>query len=98
MTRMTGRPELPVGCYVLERDRQGPPHDRKIPDAVRGAVLRRDNYACQKCQWSYSLLNPSDPRFLELHHRKQHVDRGENVEENLITLCNICHDRIHAKD
>jgi hypothetical protein len=42
MTRSTGRPDLPIGVYVLEQDRQSPAHDRKIPDPIRCAVLVRD--------------------------------------------------------
>ena len=33
-TKFTGRPELAVGSYVLEQDRQLPVHDRRIPDRV----------------------------------------------------------------
>lgn len=44
VTKNTGREDLPVGVYVLEEDRQAPPHDRKIPDPVRVAVLERDHF------------------------------------------------------
>ena len=96
-TKNTGRPDLPIGAYVLESLRQSPEHDRQIPDPVRGSVLRRDKYRCTKCGWSHADWNPSDPRHLELHHKKQHVDGGENTEENLTTLCTICHNQIHSK-
>jgi len=96
-TKTTGRPDLPVGVYVLSSDRQAPSHDRVIPDSVRKSVLKRDGYTCQKCSWKHDKWNPSDPRHLEAHHKKQHVHGGSNTEENLITLCNICHDRVHAK-
>ena len=32
VTRNTGRPDLEVGVYLLEADRQSPEHDRRIPD------------------------------------------------------------------
>ncbi|MGV8135322.1 MAG: HNH endonuclease [Mangrovibacterium sp.] len=96
-TRNTGRPDLPVGTYILESLRQSPEHDRKIPDAVRGSVLRRDHYKCTSCGWSHDDWNPSDPRHLELHHVKEHAKGGDNTENNLITLCTICHDSIHKK-
>lgn len=96
-TKNTGRPDLPVGSYILESLEQSPEHDRHIPDPVRGTVLRRDNYTCVQCRWNHDLWNPSDPRYLELHHIKEHVEGGENSEENLITLCNICHDNVHRK-
>jgi len=94
-THATGRPDLPIGSYVLESNRQSPAHDRKISDPVRRAVLVRDNYACTKCGWSQKQWNPADPRHLELHHVKAHVKGGANTADNLITLCNICHDDQH---
>lgn len=98
LTRNNGRPDLPVGTYLLEADRQAPKHDRKIPDSVRRAVLRRDEYMCVRCGWTRKLWNPDDARHLEAHHLERHVDGGKNVEDNLITVCNVCHDRIHADD
>lgn len=94
-TKTTGRPDLPVGVYVLEQDRQSPPHDRKIPDPVRSAVLRRDKYTCVRCKWNHDLWNRSDPRHLELHHKEHHVRGGKNIAENLITVCTVCHDDEH---
>jgi len=97
-TKSTGRPDLGVGVYVLQADRQSPEHDRNIPDDVRREVLRRDGYKCQSCGWSHDEWNPSDPRHLELHHIKHHVKGGENVKENLKTLCTVCHDKVHRKE
>ncbi len=95
VTKNTGRPDLDIGIYLLEADRQSPEHDRHIPDTVKRRVLRRDGYRCQKCGWTHEEWNRSDPRHLELHHVKPHVKGGENTEENLVTLCTICHDDIH---
>ena len=97
-TKSTGRPDLGIGVYVLQADRQSPEHDRHIPDDLRREVLRRDGYKCRECDWSHDEWNPSDPRHLELHHIKHHVKGGENVKENLKTLCTVCHDRIHARE
>jgi hypothetical protein len=95
-TKNSGRPDLPVGVYVLEDDRQAPPHDRSIPDPIRVKVLTRDGFKCTNCGWHRGLWNHDDPRkMLELHHLKQHKDQGENTVENLVTLCNVCHDDIH---
>lgn len=99
VTRSQGRDDLPIGVYVLEEDRQAPPHDRRIPDGVRVTVLTRDGFACRKCGWKHTDLSPSDPRkLLELHHRIHHASGGENSPENLVTLCNVHHDEIHARD
>jgi hypothetical protein len=96
VTKTTGMPDLPVGVYVLAEDRQAPEHDRVIPDHVRRAILLRDSYKCQDCGWHHEKWNPSDPRHLEAHHMKQHIKGGVNTEENLLTLCNVCHDKIHS--
>lgn len=97
VTKNTGHEELPVGVYVLEEDRQAYEHDRRIPDPVRVAVLKRDHFSCVNCGWDRSMLSPDDPRkMLELHHIKHHVDGGENTAENLETLCNVCHDQKHS--
>jgi len=96
VTRMTGRPDFKVGMYMLEQNRQSPPHDRKIPDPLRRKVLNRDKYRCVRCGWSHELYNRSDPRHLEPHHIRKHAKGGENVEENLITLCTVCHDEWHS--
>lgn len=97
-TRNSGRPELEVGAYLLEEDRQAEVHDRKIPDPVRVAVLERDHHACRNCGWSHARKTANDPRtFLELHHIEHHADGGENTLDNLITLCNVCHDDVHRR-
>ena len=98
MTKQSGMSDLPVGTYMLEMDRQSHVHDRKIPDDVRLKVLRRDKYTCQMtgCGWSIYEYNRADPRILELHHKHHHVKGGSNKAENLITLCNRCHDDLHA--
>ena len=98
VTKSTGRPDLPIGFYVLESAKQSLPHDRVIPDRTRRAVLRRDHYTCQACGWNRSQWNPDDPRHLEVHHREHHAMGGSNEEENLLTLCNICHDELHARE
>jgi len=97
-TKTTGRPDLGVGVYVLQADRQSPEHDRNIPDDVRREVLRRNGYRCWECKWSHDEWNPSDPRHLELHHIEHHVMGGKNVEGNLVTLCTVCHDKIHRRE
>jgi 5-methylcytosine-specific restriction endonuclease McrA len=84
--------------YVLEDDRQAEKHDRDISDPVRLAVLQRDSFSCVTCGWNRSMLSHDDPRkFLELHHKKHHVDKGENTVENLETLCNVHHDEVHRQ-
>lgn len=98
-TRSSGRPDLPVGVYLLEADRQAPEHDRRIPDFVRVAVLERDDFRCVVCGWRPKERVPgsTDPRtLLEPHHIRHHADGGSNDVENLVTLCNVHHDQLHA--
>lgn len=99
-TRSSGRPDLPGGVYVLEADRQAPTHDRKIPDPVRVAVLERDGFRCVVCGWHPGSRTPgvSDPRtLLEPHHIQHHAHGGLNELSNLVTLCNVHHDQLHAE-
>jgi len=97
VTKTSGRPDLPVGTYLLEADRQSPVHDRNIPDELRGIVLERDKYKCKKCGWTHAKWNRSDPRHLELHHIKPHARGGKTTKENLKTLCTVCHDVVHRR-
>jgi len=98
-TKNSGRPDLPLGAYILEQDRQSEPHDRHIRDSVRVQVLERDDYRCRKCDWGYNQQNPADPRnMLELHHIEHHARKGANEPENLVTLCNVHHDEVHSND
>lgn len=98
-TKMQGRPDIPVGAYLLEEDKQAPPHDRHIKDDVRVEVLSRDGFKCTVCGWDHSQLKPGDPRhFLEVHHIEQHASGGSNEANNLITLCNVHHDAVHRGD
>lgn len=96
-TMSTGRPDLGIGIYVLQADRQSPEHDRDIADDIRRDILRRAAYKCQECKWSHDEWNPSDPRHLEIHHIKHHAEGGANDKENLKVLCTVCHDKIHRK-
>lgn len=95
----TGRADLPNGTYLLESTEQAEPHDRKISDEARCASLERDKFQCVHCGWKYEMANPADRRQrLEPHHVKHHVDGGTNDAGNLITLCNVCHDKQHSKE
>lgn len=97
-TKNMGRPDLPIGVYLLEDDHQAPPHDRKIPDDIRREVLAREDYSCLHCKWNHAKWNKADPRHLELHHKVHHAKGGDNTADNLITLCTVCHDKVHRKE
>jgi hypothetical protein len=97
LTKTTGMPELPVGIYVFTKDRQSPKEDRAVKDDLRRDVFVRDKYTCRSCTWNPQQWNRSDPRNLEAHHEVPHSKGGATTKENLITLCNICHDVRHRK-
>jgi len=55
----------------------------------RKLVLRRDRFTCQDC-------GGSDPvAELEVHHRVPISDGGSHELNNLVTLCDGCHDGRH---
>ena len=58
---------------------------------VRQYVLFRDNYTCQCCG-----AHPTDKKPVKLHvHHKESRKVGGNAPNNLITLCEDCHDLLH---
>lgn len=96
-TKLTGRPDLKMGEYVLEScDRIAEPHDRKIPYDVQSEVYKRASNSCQICGWRRDVWRKEDPRILELHHIKEHAKGGQNSPDNLAVLCSRCHDKVHA--
>ncbi len=60
--------------------------NKYIPLKIRKKTLQRDNFTCQKC--GFQDLSSEE---LELHHIRPRVLGGEDFEENLVTLCFICH-------
>jgi len=97
-TCFTGRPDLGPGEYVLEvEERVAAPHDRFIPYDVQRSVYQRDANRCRLCRWAHEMWSPEDVRYLELHHLEHHVEGGANLAENLLVLCNRCHDDVHAR-
>ena len=60
---------------------------------LHAEIVQRDNYTCQKCGKQY-LTHIS---FLNVHHLT-YERRGEELLEDLITLCYKCHAHVHGKD
>ena len=60
--------------------------DAELYESLRLQVLRRDGWRCQSCG---TMSN------LEVHHKEFRSHSGEDSEENLITLCTVCHSAIH---
>jgi len=57
-------------------------------ESLRQQILRRDGWRCQSCG---TMSN------LEVHHREFRSHSGEDLEENLISLCTACHARVHYR-
>jgi ATP-dependent DNA helicase RecQ len=55
-------------------------------ESLRQQVLRRDGWRCQSCG---SMSN------LEVHHKQFRSHAGHDSEDNLITLCTLCHANTH---
>jgi 5-methylcytosine-specific restriction endonuclease McrA len=51
-------------------------------------VLERDGWRCQVC---------GSMQCLQVHHLKFRSQSGGDEEQNLITLCTECHERVHRK-
>ena len=51
---------------------------------LQAEVLARDNYDCQQCG-RFCLAPP--------HHVKKVSQGGDDVIENMVTLCTYCHDK-----
>jgi len=59
---------------------------REEYDALRRRVLERDGWRCQLCGSSNNL---------QVHHSKSRSKLGNDVLQNLISLCTICHGKQH---
>jgi 5-methylcytosine-specific restriction endonuclease McrA len=51
-------------------------------------VLDRDGWKCQSC---------GTPEKLQVHHKKFRSRRGDDSEDNLVTLCADCHNSVHQR-
>lgn len=58
---------------------------RPVNSKLRYEILSRDNFRCVLCG-----LSASDNVILQVDHIIRPVDGGENLPENLRTLCHIC--------
>ena len=56
---------------------------------TKAFVLDRDSYKCQHCK------GKSKDKRLEVHHIIFRCNNGSDEQDNLITLCKICHDMVH---
>lgn len=77
-------PKQVKGKWKRKKRKANKPH----PDTVK-AILDRDNHTCVEC-------GATD--HLEVHHMVHRKYGGEHTEDNLITLCWICHAEKHREE
>jgi 5-methylcytosine-specific restriction endonuclease McrA len=69
--------------------------------AYSTCILYRDNFTCQICGCFHAYKNehglylPSSDGHLEVHHKIYVCNGGDDSPQNLIALCDKCHDEVH---
>jgi len=61
---------------------------------LRDHVVHRDSYTCQSCGYD---KNNKENRQLHAHHIIPRKEGGPDHPENLVTLCNHCHNKFEGK-
>lgn len=91
---MSGSDQPKPGKPSLERNSATDRHEewehrKNIPKEVAYAVLERDNNQCQVC-------GTGGENRLQLHHwRSFRSHGGSHTQDNLVTLCFRCHEKVH---
>ncbi len=65
--------------------------DSKKWSKLRKKALRRDNHECHVCKSS-----SGQGGSLHVHHIEPRSEGGEDLLDNLITLCHGCHEKLHG--
>jgi len=66
----------------MGRPKEYEPLKERIPYSTKTFILGRDEHRCSKCK---------TPNWLEVHHIIPLYRGGSNNNDNLITLCSLCH-------
>lgn len=65
---------------------------RQITDEEKIAAYA-DRHSCEICGKHFK-----DYKGAEYHHKIRHADGGKSNLDNIVVLCNQCHDRVHGKE
>lgn len=63
----------------------------------RMRALRRDNWECRECGDPVGFRDEAEVKTAHVHHVQSRSDGGTDELENLKTLCERCHRRIHGQ-
>ena len=63
---------------------------------VTKRIFKRDRYQCQGCFLTRYKLEQTN-RHLTCHHVNPRSEGGSLLDDNLLTLCNQCHDYVEGK-
>jgi DNA-directed RNA polymerase subunit M/transcription elongation factor TFIIS len=74
-------PIIGILCSQCWNERKGKNYETEF-QAIRMAILKRDNFHCRKCDSEAQMVHHIDG------------DRSNNKPQNLISLCPKCHDLI----
>lgn len=88
--RSNGKVEWQQKVYQINED-----NTEKLDEfhTLCNFVFRRDEFSCQACfRTRYKLSQVG--LFLTAHHVIPRIERGLDIMDNLLTLCNECHDVI----
>ena len=61
--------------------------EKDFYEQLRQTVLERDSWRCQHCGAMHGL---------QVHHKEFRSQAGDDSDENLITLCDSCHQIVHS--
>jgi HNH endonuclease len=90
------RADLGPSDYILESLEQKEAGESFKAETIQ-QIFRRDDFRCQKCHWGRDDPPRGGRRYIEAHHKTHKAERGKGDLENGITLCNVCHDGVHAE-
>ena len=63
---------------------------------IRQIVLKRDNYSCRRCGMTNEEHTDKYGQGLQVHHKVEYPICREHKTDNLISLCVVCHNKIHG--
>jgi predicted RNA-binding protein with PUA-like domain len=87
--RLSSAPKKPTVVYIVTKTY------RRNADVVTDVLARADGF-CEECHAAAPFIRRSDETpYLEVHHKIQLADGGEDTIENALAVCPNCHRRMH---